>query len=35
MKTAHVRTFGRALEPLKITGLDFTTHEVASETKKL
>jgi len=35
MKTDHIRTFGRALKPLKVTGLDFTTYEVASEKKKL
>jgi quinol monooxygenase YgiN len=35
MKTEHLKTFGRALKPLKVTGVDFTTYEVASEKKKL
>ena len=35
MKTEHIKTFGRALKPLTINGLDFTTYEVASEKKKL
>ena len=35
MKTEHIKTFGRALKPLKVGGLDFTTYEVASEKKKL
>ena len=31
MKTEHIKTFGRALRPLKVTRGDFTIYEVASE----
>jgi quinol monooxygenase YgiN len=33
MKSEHIRSFGRALKPLDITGRDFTMYEVASEKK--
>jgi len=33
MKTDHIRTFGRALKPIEITGRDFIIYEVASEKK--
>ncbi len=33
MKSEHIKTFGRALKPLKVTGRDFTIYEVASERK--
>jgi len=33
MKTEHIRAFGRALKPLKVTGRDLTVYEVASEKK--
>lgn len=31
MKADHIRAFGRALKPLKITGRSLTVYEVASE----
>jgi quinol monooxygenase YgiN len=33
LKSEHIKTFGRALKPLKVTGRDFTVYEVASEKK--
>ncbi|MFN0027978.1 MAG: putative quinol monooxygenase [Acidimicrobiales bacterium] len=31
MKTEHIKTFGRALKPLKVNGRNITVYEVASE----
>ena len=31
LKTEHIKTFGRAMRPLKVTRGDFTIYEVASE----
>ena len=33
MRAEHIKSFGRALKPLKVTGRDFTIYDVASEKK--